>query len=158
MKTTSKSLVVVALLLSFTLLAGCGPHRYYKERGWGHPRFSSRDFPERMLKRMDNKVEELDLTEGQRETYGEIRARIKANVVKAGEEREDLFTQLREGLDRENPDMNALVGMVKGKLKDMPEHMGQALDLFLEFFNVLDEDQKANVVEMIREKAERHRD
>lgn len=156
MKTTCKSLVVVALLLSFTLLAGCGPHRYYKERGWGHPRFSGRDFPERMLKRMDRKAEELDLTEGQRETYEEIRAKIKANLIQAGEERENLFTQVREELDRENPDMNAVVGMVKGKLKDMPEHMGKALDLFLEFYNVLDEDQKAKVLEVIREKVERH--
>ncbi|MBW2076716.1 MAG: hypothetical protein JRI71_04060 [Deltaproteobacteria bacterium] len=88
MKTASKFLVVAALILSFTLLAGCGPHRYYKERGWGHPLFSSRDFPERMLKRMDSKVEELDLTEGQGETYEEIKAKIKANLVKAGEERE----------------------------------------------------------------------
>lgn len=158
MKTTSKSLVVVALLLSFTLLAGCGPHRYYKERGWGHPRFSGRNFPERMLKRMDSKVEELDLTEGQRETYEEIRAKVKANLIQTGEDREKLFTQLREELDRENPDMNTVVEMVKNKLKDMPEHMGQALDLFLEFFNVLDEDQKAKVLEVIREKAERHRD
>jgi hypothetical protein len=156
MKTTCKSLVVVALLLSFTLLAGCGPHRYYKERGWGHPRFSGRDFPERMLKRMDSKAEELDLTEGQRATYEEIRAKIKANLIQAGEDREKLFTQVREELDRENPDMKAVVGMVKGKLKDMPEHMGKALDLFLEFYSVLDEDQKAKVVEVIREKVERH--
>ena len=158
MKTTGKSLVVAALLLSFGLLAGCGPHRYHKERGWGHPRFSSKNFPERMLKRMDNKAEELELTEGQRETYEEIRAKIKANLVQAGEDREKLFTKVRAELDQENPDMNAVVGMVKGKLKDMPEHMGQALDLFLEFFNVLDEDQKAKVLEEIREKAERHRD
>ena len=156
MKTTSKSLVVVALLLSFTLLAGCGPHRYHKERGWGHPRFSGRDFPERMLKRMDSKAEELDLTEGQREAYEETRAKLKANLVQAGEDRERLFTQVRAELDQENPDMNAAVGMMKAKLEDMPEHMGQALDLFLEFYNVLDEDQKAKVVEMIREKAERH--
>jgi hypothetical protein len=156
MKTTSKSLVAVALLLSFAFLAGCGPHRYYKERGWGHPRFSGSDFPERMLKRMDNKVEELDLTEDQRETYEEIRANIKTNLVKAGEDREKVLAQVRDELDRENPDMNVVVGMVKGKLKDMPEYMAQALDLFLEFFNVLDEDQKAKVVEMIRERAERH--
>ncbi len=156
MKITSKSLMVVALLLSFTFLAGCGPHRYYKERGWGHPRFGGGNFSERMLKRMDNKVEELNLTEGQRATYEEIRAKIKANLMKAGEDREKLFAQVRDELDRENPDMNAVVGMVKGKLKDMPEHVGQALDLFLEFYNVLDEDQKGKVVEMIREKAERH--
>jgi len=111
-----------------------------------------------MLKRMDSKVEDLDLTEGQRETYEEIRSKIKANMVKAGEEREKLFTQVRAELDQENPDMNAAVGMVKGKLKDMPEHMGWALDLFLEFYNVLDEDQKAKVIEVIRDKAERHRD
>jgi Spy/CpxP family protein refolding chaperone len=156
MKTTSRSLVVAALLLSFTLLAGCGPYRYHKERGWGHPRFSGRDFPERMLKHMDTKAEELDLTEGQREAYEEIRAKIKANLIQAGEDREKLFTQVREELDRENPDMKAVVGMVKGKLKDMPEHMGKALDLFLEFYSVLDEDQKAKVVEVIREKVERH--
>jgi hypothetical protein len=156
MKTTRTSLMVVALFLSFTLLAGCGPHRYHRERGWGHPRFSDKNFSERMLKRMDSKVEELDLTEGQRETYEEIKTKIEANLVKAGEQRERFFTQVRAELARENADMNEVVGMVKGKLKDMPEHVGQVLDLFLEFYNVLDEDQKTKVVEMIKEKAERH--
>jgi hypothetical protein len=37
----------------------------------------------------------------------------------------------------------------------MPEHMGNTLDLFMEFYNVLDEDQKAKVVEMIRKRARR---
>jgi hypothetical protein len=155
MKNQKKFFIAGVIMMIAALFSGCGPHLCSKERGWGHHGFKDKDFPERIMKRLDRKVDDLDLSESQSETYKEIRAKIKANLIKAGEERGELFDEIRAQLDREKPDMNAAVELVKEKLRGMPEHMGHTLDLFMEFYNVLDEDQKAKVVEMIRKRARR---
>lgn len=139
-----KFLIVGAVVLSLGLFAGCGPHV--------HHRLRDRDFSKHVMKRLDSRVKKLDLSETQKKKYEEIRLKIQANLTKGVEERNKFFRVLQSEIDRENPDMNAVAGLVKKQLKEMPGLMEDNLDLFVEFYNVLDEDQKARLIKMIQKK------
>lgn len=149
MRFQKEFLVIGALILCFGLVAGCGPHRFH--------RFRDRDFPKRLMKHWDKHVAELDLSEPQRERYEEIREEILASLEKAREDRESFFSDLRSEIDREDPDLERIVGLVKDKLQEMPRLVEENLDYFLEFYNILDDNQKAQVMEMIRERMKERR-
>ena len=166
MKSIKKSFIVGVVVLVFGLLSGCGPHGFHDEdfsardskeggafcRRWGHHRFGDKDFSDHIMKRIDSRVEDLDLSDSQRKKYEEIRDKIKANLTEAMEERKRLFKELQSEINREDPDMNVVTSLVKKRLKDMPGSMEGNLDLFVELYNILDEDQKAQVVEMMRKR------
>lgn len=144
MKFPKKPFIVGAVVLSLALLVGCGPPR--------HRRFHGRDFSKHILKRLDSRIEKLDLSEAQKKKYEEIRPKIEATLAKAREGREKLFRELRGEMDRENPDLHRAVSLVKLQLEEMPASVGENLNLFMEFYDVLDEDQKAQVVKQIRKR------
>ena len=152
------AIIIAAVVLSLGLVAGCGPHGFRDKTSWRHStgwmedRFHRKDFPEHIMKRMDNRVEDLDLSETQKEKYEDFRQKIQSNLTRGFEERKTLMEELQKEINRETPDMNAMTGLVKKGLKDMPGSMEGNLDLFVEFYNVLDEDQKAQVVEMMRKR------
>lgn len=166
MKSKRKSLTIGAVALACGLLAGCGPHPFWdtgssagdsKERRafckrWAHHRFGDKDFSDHIMKRIDSRVEDLDLSENQREKYEEMRLKIKANLTEAMEGRKELFAELRTEINREDPDMNAVTGLVKNQFVGMPDRMTEMLDLFVEFYDILDEDQKAQVMKVIRKR------
>ena len=139
-----KSLMVGTIVLSLGLLVGCGHHM--------HHRFHNKDFSKHIMKRLDSRVEKLDLSETQRGKYEEIRTKVEANLAKGMEQREEFFRELRSEIDRENPDMNVVMELVKRQLRNMPDFMEDNLDYFVEFYNILDEDQKAKLIKKIRKK------
>jgi hypothetical protein len=47
------------------------------------------------------------------------------------------------------------VDLVKGRLRDMPDVVEKQLDYFVEFYNILDEGQKAELIEKIQKKMKR---
>ncbi|MEA3305725.1 MAG: hypothetical protein U9R52_02810 [Candidatus Omnitrophota bacterium] len=165
MKSRKKYFIIGAAILLFALLAGVtfiaacgppgfcdmGPHRMFCGEG-SHPRFSGKDFSEFILARIDSRVEDLDLSETQREEYRGIRQRVKGKFVFAMEKRREFFKELRDEINADNPDMNALAGRIKLHLGKMEDFMSGNLDLLMEFYNILDEDQKARVIEKMRDK------
>lgn len=152
----------LGLLVGFAVLAGSGPLRFcggdfhpsWHGRGF-HPGFSDENFSEQILKRLDHGVDYLDLSETQKQEYQEIRLRIQARLTEGMEERRKLFTELRSEMDRENPDLVRVAELVKERVRDMPVFVEHHVDLFVEFYSILDEDQKAQLVEMIRERTGR---
>ena len=167
MKSRKKYFIIGAAILLFALLAGVtfiaacgppgfcdmGPHRMFCGED-SHPRFFGKDFSEFILARIDSRVEDLDLSEDQMEEYGEIRQRVKGKFVFAMEKRREFFRELRDEVNEDNPDMNALAGRIKLHLGKMEDFMSGNLDLLMEFYNILDEDQKARVIEKMRDKME----
>ncbi len=141
------------------MLAGSGPPRFCDGKfhlGWhgrgSHPGFMDQDHSERFLKRLDQRVDYLDLSETQKQQYEDIRLRIQARLAEGMEERRRLFRELRSEIDRESPDLAQVATLVKERIRDMPAFVEHHVDLFVEFYNILDEDQKAQLVEMIRER------
>ncbi|MFH1490737.1 MAG: Spy/CpxP family protein refolding chaperone [Pseudomonadota bacterium] len=146
-------------ILALALIAGCGlfasrgPHPFFNGRP--HPGFRGRDFSKHFLTHLDSRVKTLDLTELQKRKYEEIRAKIEADMAAMKERRKDFLEKIREEIHRENPDMNSLALMIKERLEPLPQHIGAHMDTFMEFYNVLDKDQKAKIHQKIREKLDR---
>jgi hypothetical protein len=170
MKSKHTWIIVGAVLVSLGLLAGCGPHglcdrvfsdRDSGERGpfhkrWGPHRFADKDISEHIMKRFDERVEKLDLSEDQQKSYEEIRSKVETSLQETKEEHQKLFEELRGEINRENPDMKLAANLVKDRVKDMPDHLSQIVDYFMEFYNVLDEDQQAQVLDEMRDKIGRN--
>ena len=153
------AILLIALLAGVSFIAACGPpgfsdmgpHRMFCGED-SHPRFFGKDFSEFILARVDSRVEDLDLSETQIEEYGEIRQKVKGKFVFAMEKRREFFRELRDEINEDNPNMDALAGRIKLHLGKMEDFMSGNLDLLMEFYNILDEDQKARVIEKMREK------
>jgi hypothetical protein len=166
MKSKHTWITVGAVLVALGLLAGCGPHglcdkvfsdRDARQRGgfhkrWGPHRFAGKDISEHIMKRFDERVEKLDLSEAQQKTYKEIRAKVETSLRVTKEEHRKLFEELRGEINRENPNMNVAASLVKDRFKDMPDHLAQIVDYLMEFYNVLDENQQAQVLDEMRDK------
>ena len=166
MKAKRTWIIVGAVVLAFGILAGCGPHGFCdkvfsnRDSGeksafhgrWGTHRFADKDISEHIMKRLDERVEKLDLSEAQQKTYKEIRSKVETSLKETKEERRKLFEELRGEINRGNPDMNVAASLVKNRFKDMPDHLAQIVDYFIEFYNVLDEDQQAQVLDEMRDR------
>jgi len=53
-------------------------------------------------------------------------------------------------MNKENPDINALAGLIKERAQHVPDMVSKPIDLFVDFYNLLDKDQQARVIEMFR--------
>jgi len=126
------------------LLAGCGPHM-----------FCDGDFSKHILSRMDSRVEKLELSDSQQEKYEGIRLKVKVNLDKGKEERREFFSELQIEINKENPDINAVTDLVKREFRDGPINLIDNLDLFAEFYNILDEDQREILITKLRKKMDR---
>lgn len=151
MKLTKKTYIIGGIVLFVGvivvlagLLAGCGPHM-----------FCDGDFSKHILSRMDSRVEKLELSDSQQEKYEGIRLKVKANLDKGKEERRKFFSELQIEINKEDPNINAVTDLVKRKFKDGPIHLTKNLDLFAEFYNILDEDQKEILIKRLRKKMDR---
>jgi hypothetical protein len=166
MKSKHTWITVGAVVLALGLLAGCGPHglcdKVFSNRGsgergpfhkrWGPHRLAGKDISEHIMKRFDERVEKLDLSEAQQKSYEEIRSKVETSLRESKEEHRKLFEELRGEINRENPDMNVAASLLKDRVKDMPDHLSEIVDYFMEFYNVLDEDQQAQVLDEMRDK------
>jgi hypothetical protein len=148
MRIPKESFVVGALILALGLTAGCGRHR--------HPRWSHRkDLAKHVMKRLDSHVAKLDLSEDQTEKFRKIRAKIEADLNRARNERSEFFLQIRTEMDRENPDLDRVVSLAREHVDKIPVTVGEGLDHLLELYNILNDDQKIQVIEMMRERIEK---
>ena len=147
------AVLVIALFLGFMLFSSCGCHRF-PHRGFHH-RYPRKDLSEHILKRMDKKVKKLDLSEAQQKQYEEVRRNIADDLSEMADNHRDLFRELKREIDREKPDMDAVAALVKERVKRMPGKMEESIDHFMEFYNVLDDNQKAEVIDELRKKMKR---
>ena len=143
-------ILVVALVVGCWLFSPCGKHRFC-DRDFP-PGFHGEDFSEHVLGRLDKKVEKLDLSETQQGKYQEIRNKIEADLAKMRENRKVFFRELQNEFNRESPDVNAVASLLKGRIQLIPGFMEGKLDQFLDFYNMLNKDQKAQVIKKFREK------
>jgi hypothetical protein len=156
MKLRKRSLIIggiallVAGVLFIGLLTGCRPFP-----GHGPHRFCKKDFSEHVLKRMDKQVAKLDLSDDQHEKYMEIRQRVAADLTEGAKKGRQLFADFQSEMNKENPNVEVITGLLKDQLRGIPDVMAKHLDYFEEFYNILNKDQKTQVIKKFRERMKR---
>lgn len=145
----TKRVVIGILITAVTgglLLSGCGRHR-------GH--LCSDKLPEKILKRMDRKVAKLDLNGAQQAQYNVIRKEVKADLTAMQQRHRDAGKVIGTELEKQNPDMESIVKTVKETHGKRPEVFNKYADLLLGFYNSLDSEQQAKVLDKFRDHADR---
>lgn len=128
-------------LLAFT---ACGPRH----------RFCSDNFPDKLLKRMDRKIAKLELNSEQEIVYNKIRADIKIDLLKMKEARLITHDEIATELDNENPDMAKIADILKQRHANRPDKFESYADRIVEFYEILDENQKSKIIEKMRDGVE----
>ncbi|NVM26073.1 MAG: hypothetical protein HWN70_09205 [Desulfobacterales bacterium] len=156
--------LLVMLLTGIGLVAAWGPgrcfdsdfHSRFHGRNF-HPGFHSKDFSEFILWRLDKKVKDLHLSDTQKEKYEVIKGKIETHLKEGFEDRKRLMEDFHTEINKEDPNIERLAETIKKKIKKVSGFMEESLELIVEFYETLDENQKDRVISHIREKAERCR-
>jgi len=141
-------------------IVGCGPRTPFEGRdhSWSFRRgphgFHRGDF-ERVLKHVDERVESLNLTDPQKEKYAAVRLKMKSELIKGVENRKKLAVDVRKEMQKDLPDMHKVAGMVSDHIGMLPAALDNGMNLFLEFYEVLDENQKAMIIRHMRKHLDR---
>ena len=121
--------------------------------GPGSSSFGCRSgFKAGFMTHLDEKVQELNLNEEQEAVYQRLRDKLAANMQASRARHQALLNQIMSEMETETPDVEAIVGIVKTGLDEIPAKVGANLDLFVEFYNCLDADQKAQLTDKARRK------
>jgi Spy/CpxP family protein refolding chaperone len=148
---------IAGVLIFLGPIAGCRPPGWHHGSfappfcGRGH-RFADKDFSERVLKHMDRHVEELKLTETQQQRYEALKTKLKAHLEEGKTRRVEWVNELRTELNKEKPDVQVVAAHVKKATRAFPEAMDRHVDLFVEFYGILDEGQRMKVVQRFRDR------
>lgn len=146
----------ILIIMVFAVLgiaeAGCSPH--FGPFGGGFHRWHGfdGDMPGFVLKRLDRKIEELNLTPVQKTKYDELRAQVKEHLLAAKEDRKKFKEIVRNELAKGSPDVAALSAMMKKKIEGVSESLQNDLDLLASFYSTLDEGQKQKVIAGFRKR------
>ena len=165
MKIRKKYMIIGAIVVSVMLITGFGlvvadgPGRFWGEESYHrshggpfHHRFHGEGMAAHLFSRMDSRMAFLEPDETQKEKVEEIKAKIKTRLREGMADRNALMTELRAELNGENPDVNNVSDIIKKRIREMSSFMEENIDLFVEFYNMLDEDQKGQLIERFREK------
>jgi Spy/CpxP family protein refolding chaperone len=129
------------VLLAPFLLVSCGH---------GHCR---KDMEEHMLRHLDSHVKDLKLDAAQQKKYEEVRAKVASEMKAMHKQRKDTMKIMDDELKKDSPDMEKAVKSMQEKMKTRQDNMSVFGDHFLEFYAVLNPEQKKELIEDIRKKA-----
>jgi Spy/CpxP family protein refolding chaperone len=141
-----KKIIMIAAvsLVMGLLLSSCVHHSHF-----------SRHKPEHMLRRIDKRAKSLDLTETQKTRYNEIRKRLENDLQEDIKKFYDLPDQIGLMVNEENPDMEEMAELLKMRMSETPALRGKYIDYFVEFYTILDEEQKQQVLDHINRRIRR---
>jgi len=158
-----KKIIIGTLLLTLAVVVGISATIAYGPKGsWArgfppgfhgmgcHPGPHGEDIADFIIWKMDRHVKELNLNDAQKREYERSKEEIRAGIADAIERKKDFHRIVHEEMDKENPDMNALAGLMKERAQNIPDMVSKPIDLFVNLYNLLDENQKARVIEMFR--------
>lgn len=145
--------LLVVLLAGFGIVTAGGMHRGF------HPGFSGKGFHDKdmsdfMLWRLDKGVEELSLSEEQNEQYAELRAKIEAAMTEGKEIKTRLKDEVHAEFEKETPDLELITETFKAHMNEINGFIQENLDHFKEFYGTLETEQKAQIIDEIKEKME----
>jgi len=135
---------------------GCSPSFGPFGRGFHHGSWDRGEMIEFAFWRLDNRIQDLNLTPIQKEKYDELRKSMKGHFSGANEERVRLRKVFLEEMAKEVPDVVSLTKIMKKKIQDISGIMQTDLDLIAVFYGSLDNAQKQKVMSAIRERMAAH--
>jgi hypothetical protein len=147
--------LLIVLFTGFGLVAARGPCRGF--HGGFHPGFHHKDVSEFVLWRLDKGVEELNLSEAQKRKYEEMKGRLETRFKEHREDRKRFIEELQTAMNKEDPDVRVLSESLKTRMEGFSGFMEGNLDLFVEFYEILDKGQKEKIVARVRERMKRCR-
>jgi len=160
---TRKKVIIGALILSLAVVVGIGATMAFGPKGsWArgfppgfhgmgcHPGPHGEDIADFITWKMDRHVKDLNLNEAQKQEYQKIKDELRAGIGAAIEKKRDFHGIVHAEMNKENPDINALAGLIKERAQHVPDMVSKPIDLFVDFYNLLDKDQQARVIEMFR--------
>jgi len=147
--------LLIMLFTGFGLVAARGPCRGF-HRGF-HPGLHNKDFLELILRRLDKRVEGLNLSEAQKGKYEQMKGKMETRLKEHRDDRKRWMEELQTAMNKEDPDVKVLSESVKKRMERFSDFMEGNLDLFVEFYDTLDKEQKDKVIATIREKMKRCR-
>jgi hypothetical protein len=143
--------LLIVLLMGFGRVAARGPCRGF------HPGFHHKDVSEFILWRLDKGVEGLNLSEPQKGKYEEMKGKLEGRFKEHREDRKRWMEELQRSINKEDPDVRVLSESVKKGMKGFSGFMEGNVDLFVEFYETLDQEQKEKIMAKIRKKMKRCR-
>ena len=147
--------LLIMLFTGFGLVAARGPCRGF-HRGF-HPGLHNKDFLELILRRLDKRVEGLNLSEAQKGKYEQMKGKMETRLKEHRDDRKRWMEELQTAMNKEDPDVKVLSESVKKRMERFSDFIEGNLDLFVEFYDTLDKEQKDKVIATIREKMKRCR-
>ena len=153
--------VVAGIVLLTVLFTGCGligargPCRGF-HRGF-HPEFHHKDVLEFILRRLDKGVEGLNLSEAQKGKYEEMKGKLETRFKEHRDDRKRWMEELQTAMKKEGPDVKVLSESLKKRIERFSGFMEGNLDLFVEFYETLDKEQKEKIMAKIRDRMKRFR-
>ena len=148
-------ILLIMLLTGFGLVAAWGPCGGF-DRGF-HPGFHNKDFSDFILWRLDKKLADLNLTDVQKEKFEEIKGKIETQLKAGMDDRKRMIEEFHAEINKEDPNVKALAGKIKKKIEEISGFMEENLDLFVEFYETLDDTQKDRLIDAIKDRIEHHR-
>ncbi len=122
-----------------------------KKRWHRHHRYSDKRH-NRMLERIDDHVEDLNLDESQKSLYSDLRARLEKDLRKQKAAHESFRSKMKVLMENENTGAKEITAELRYKLDEMPEKITVYLDYIDEMWSILDKEQQALVIEEIRDR------
>lgn len=150
------SILLIMLITGFGLVAALENSWGFGPKGGFHHGIDHKDIAEFILWRMDKKMKDLNLSEGQQEKYNQLRSNIEKHITSGMDEHETMRDTFHEEMAKEDPNVRLMVDMIKKKINDLSGFMLENLDLVVGFYESLDEEQKTKILSDIRERMESH--
>jgi len=141
--------LLIVLFTAFGLVACRGFHRGF------HPGFHDKDVSEFILLRLDKGVQGLNLSEAQKGKYEEMKGKLETRFKEHRNDRKRWMEELQMAMKKEDPDVKSLSESLKKRIERFSSFMEGNLDLFVEFYETLDQGQKEKIMATVREKTKR---
>jgi hypothetical protein len=142
--TVSMVAIIALIILGMGSVAAFGPHMGMRGKMHNY-----------VLAYIDDEVEELGLSTDQQKKYQALRAKLEANLKEGAAKRKAVFMELYQGINQTNPDVRALTGAMKERMNLIPVMMGANLDLLADFYEILNDEQKARVLKRAKKRMKR---
>jgi Spy/CpxP family protein refolding chaperone len=97
----------------------------------------------------------LDLSGAQKGKYEEMKGKLETRFKEHRDDRKRFMEELQTAMNKEDPDVKALSESVKKRIERFSSFMEGNLDLFVEFYETLGQEQKEKIMATIRKKMKR---
>lgn len=155
------SLVIMIVSgFSFVMITGASGfsggfgHGFHRR---GMPPFMHKEISSFMLWRLDNGVGKLDLSKKQQKKYDTFRSKLQGTMETGIDKKMNFKQHAIQEFEKDAPDLSIITEKIQSDLQHMSALVSENLGLFTNFYNSLDDKQKATITKKIKERMESHR-